>query len=381
MVCAKMVAECKHLATHGIDHTTASLSQQLKVVALTQGGHLPSDRFRIQQNIPHLRKYGVEVDEFPPFLPQYARLPGRLGDIRERYMLPYTLVKLILACVGRVPGAIASQRADLAWIGRTFVTGFEGLVRFVSSPRVLDVDDAIWLATPFGQRAAVRFAMKMDVVIASNSFIADWYSRYCKNVYIVPGGIDTGRFKPADNGSKADAEDFLIGWTGTSVNFHELYEIESALTNFLYDHPNARLRIIANTSPRFSKIPNGQFEFRRWTADTEGSDLSDLDVGIMPLRETEWTKGKNSNKMLCYMASGLPVVVSPVGTNNEILRLGNIGLAPGSLDDWYDCLKKLFNDRKAGFDMGARGRAIVEQGFSINVISRQLADIFHDIAG
>lgn len=381
MVCTKMVAERKLLATRGTDCPTASLSQDiLKVAALTQGGYLPSDRFRIRQNIPYLRKYGIEIDEFSPFLPQYTRLPGRLGDIRERYMLPYALVKLMLSCVGRVPGAIASHRTDLTWIGRTFITGFEGLVRFVRGPRVLDVDDAIWLTTPFGQRAAARFAMKMDAVIASNSFIADWYSQYCKSVYVVPGGIDTNRFKPADNGPKADADDFLIGWTGTSVNFHELYEIESVLASFLHDHPNTRLRIISNAPPRFTRIPSDRFEFRRWTADTEGSDLNDLDMGIMPLRETEWAKGKNSNKMLCYMASGLPVVVSPVGTNAEILRMGNIGFGPVSGDDWYVCLSSLLNDRSACIEMGAAGRTVVEREFSNAVISTKLARVFREMA-
>lgn len=352
----------------------------LRVTAFIQGGDLPSDRFRIIQNVPHLAKQGIRVTAYSPFLRLYARLPGRLGKIRERYLLPVTLVKTVLTIGGRISGTLASYRADLAWIGRSFVPGLENLVQFVKGPRVLDVDDAIWMTTPFGRGAAARFARKMDAVIANNSFVADWYSQYCKNVYVVPDGIDTERFKPADKALKSDTDNFVVGWTGTSVNFGELYNIEPALVRFLKDHPKARLRVISNEPPKFDDIPPAQLEFKQWTAEAEGTNLSDLDVGIMPMRETEWTKGKNSNKMLCYMASGLPVVVSPVGTNKEILALDDIGLAPDSLDSWYDCLTEILDNGTLRTDMGERGREIVERQFSIEIVSAQLAKIFREIA-
>lgn len=372
----------KQEATGGAAFVRQSrLPETLKVVALLQGRTTPSDRFRVRQNIPYLADLGIQVTGYTPFISSYSRLPGKFGKIRERYLPPIAVAKAILIIAGRARGTIASYRANLTWIGRSYIPGLEGLVRLVKGPRVLDVDDAIWMTTPLGRGAAARFARKMDAVIANNDFVADWYSQYCKNVYVVPDGIDIERFKPADKTLKSDSDNFIVGWTGTSVNFGEIYNIEPALVRFLKDHPKARLRIISNEPPKFCDIPLVQLEFRRWTAEAEGTNLSDLDVGIMPMRDNEWTRGKNSNKMLCYMASGLPVVVSPIGTNKEILGLGDIGLHPDSLDGWYDCLTKLFNDRMTRLAMGARGRAIIEREFSITVVSSQLARIFREIAG
>ena len=376
----KMVTERKQIVLNTTAHTYESISSGLlEVVALLQNGLTPSDRFRMRQNIPYLAELGVRVKGFTPFISPYSRLPGRLRYVRERYLFPISLMKAMLVVVGRIPGTIASYKADLTWIGRSYVPGLEGLVQLVRGPRVLDVDDAIWMTTPLGQGAAAKFAKKMDAVIANNDFVADWYSQYCRNVYVVPDGIDTNRFKRSDKKLQRDSDEFTIGWTGTASNYHELYRVELILARFLCNHPKTRLRVISNAFPKFKKIPSDQFEFRQWSAEAEGRNLNDLDVGIMPMCETEWTKGKNSNKMLCYMASGLPVVVSPVGTNKEILAMGDIGLAPDSMDGWYDCLVTLFNNRGIGAAMGMRGRAIVERTFSVTVVSAQLARIFHKI--
>ena len=355
-------------------------SSALEVVALTQKGPSPSARFRINQNIPHLAELGIWVRGYAPFLSTYSRLPGRLGKVRERYLFPVAIGKALLVAAGRVPGTIASYKADLTWINRSYVPGLEQMVRFVKGPRVLDVDDSVWLSTIFGQGAAAKFARQMDAVIAGNSYVADWYSQYCKNVHVVPDGIDTERFRPAAKPKESKTDGFVVGWTGTSVNFHELYRIEPALARFLKDHADAKLCIISNERPKFKQIPPAQLIYKRWAAATEATDLNDFDVGIMPLQETEWTRGKNSNKMLCYMASGLPVVVSLVGTNREILQMGEIGLAADAIDDWYGCLNLLFCDRNARLEMGNRGRQIIERNFSIRMVCGQLAKIFRTLA-
>lgn len=294
-------------------------------------------------------------------------------------MFPVALAKTLLVAAGRTPGTLASYRADLAWIGRTYIPGLEGLVRLVKGPRVLDVDDAIWMTTPLGRNAAAKFARQMDAVIAGNHYVADWYSQYCKNVQVVPDGIDTERFRPSAKDINSQAGDFVIGWTGTSVNFHELYRIEPALAKFLEDHADAKLCIISNAPPDFKQIPSAQLIYKRWSATREATDLNSFDVGIMPLQETEWTRGKNSNKMLCYMASGLPVVVSPIETNREIVQMGEIGLAANTNDDWYDCLKELYGSAKSRVQMGNAGRQVIEKHFSIDVVCKELARIFRGI--
>jgi glycosyltransferase involved in cell wall biosynthesis len=105
-----------------------------------------------------------------------------------------------------------------------------------------------------------------------------------------------------------------------------------------------------------------------------------MDVGLMPLPDTDWTRGKCAFKMISYMAVGLPVVVSPVGVNSEILRLGQVGLAAATSDEWYDALSALFADRSLAHAMGAEGRRVVSEHYSVTRNVSRLAEIFREVA-
>jgi len=358
----------------------ATLKTDLRVVALTAGHEDPASRFRIRQNIPHLGRLGIKVREFTPFVTQYPELPGRLGRIRRRYLLPLAVTQTALNVIARIPGTMASYKADVTWISRSYIPAMEQAIRLVKKPRVLDVDDAIWLTTPFGARTAARFARQMNAIVVANHYLADWYSNYCDRVFVISGGIDIARFRPRPDGMQSQDSKFVIGWTGTSGNFRELYKIEVALARFLVDHPDARLCIVSNTQPEFKIVPQAQLEFRRWREADEVADIQDFNVGIMPLHDSEWTRGKNSNKMLCYMACGLPVVVSPVGTNKEILEIGKIGFGATSLDDWYELVNQIYCNRDLGTSLGANGHDIVAQNFSAQAVSEQLAKVFRKLA-
>ncbi len=173
---------------------------------------------------------------------------------------------------------------------------------------------------------------------------------------------------------------FVIGWTGISSNYKYLYEIERALENFLKNTNDAVLLVVADEPPRFCRLQPRQVRFIKWSPVVEAEAVREMDVGLMPLSLNEWTRGKCSFKMLQYMASGVPVVVSPVGMNAELISMGEIGFSAENNTDWIDALYSLYKDRDLAHQLGVRGRSIVEQHFSRDVISAQIAQIFKGLA-
>jgi len=336
----------------------------IRIAALTGGQNTPSTRFRVRQHIEPLREQSLEVTEYIPRWGESCGLPS-----------PFKMVS-------RLPGVVGCRQADLVWLSRDLVQGYATFERMVKRPRILDVDDAIWLSRPFGRWAQPWIAKGMDAVIAGNDYLAEYYSRFCRTIFVVPTAIDTRRFvpRPSQEDSAESAESFVIGWTGLSSNYRYLEMIEPALKHFLDDHAEARLMLISNRPWRPSLIPAERIGWHPWTPQQEAALLSEMTVGLMPLPDTAWTRGKCSFKMLQYMAAGLPVVVSPVGMNRQILEKGPVGLAATTRDEWYQALDTLCRNRSLRRTMGQTGRKITEQFYSVEVISRRLAEIFRFIA-
>ena len=168
---------------------------------------------------------------------------------------------------------------------------------------------------------------------------------------------------------------------GTSDNFRYLYGIEGALGVVLESHRDARLRVISDVRPAFRELDGERVEFVRWTEEGEREALQGLAVGIMPLEDSVWARGKCSFKMLTYMASGVPVVASPVGMNAEVLGLGEIGFGAATRDEWIEALDVLLGDREKAREMGRRGREVAVRYFSVEALAPRLARELFSVAG
>ncbi len=336
-------------------------SESITLAALTGGFNRPSSRFRMRQYITRLAEHGVNVQEHIPFIEKTCYLPGPLKAIRH------------------IPALFRSRDADLVWLSRSFVKGYETFERFLRRPRVLDVDDAVWLGRPLGRFAVPDIARSMDAVIAGNSYLAEYFCRYCKKVYVIPTAIDLDRYKLRSQSAMESPEKFVIGWTGSVSNYKYLKTIEPALSRFLREHTRAEFMLISDRCWKHELLPPEKVRFIMWDREKEVSALHLMSVGIMPLTDDEWTRGKCSFKMLQYMAAGLPVIVSPVGMNLDVLQQGNIGFAADSPDEWYEALTALYEDWSLQVKLGLAGRKIVEQFYNADTIARELADIFKSL--
>ena len=280
----------------------------LSIAAYTGGRTVASARFRVRQLIGPMLAQGIAMHEYPAMFGPSRPCEGRCGPL-------WGLATL----AQRVPSVAQPDNADISLIQREMLSTFVTLESALKSPRVLDVDDAIWLH--MGDRRARRLATLVDSIICGNRNVAEYFSQWNPNVRIIHTAVDHTRFTPLQ---KEPSEKLVIGWSGAASAFAELYRIEPALATVLGRHHNVTLRIMADRKPRFTSVPEAQCEFVQWSPEVEVSAMQSMDIGIMPLEDTPWNRGKCAYKMLLYMGCGLPVIASPVGMNSDVLAMANV---------------------------------------------------------
>lgn len=333
----------------------------IKVAVFTGGKDVPSARFRIRQYKPILkRNYDIKLDEFSAKFGSYPP--------ENRLIRPIWGVSTVIE---RIPSIIKSYKYDVTFIQREMISTFKTLEAFTKNPRIFDVDDAIWVYK--NGNFVNKIAEICDSVICGNNFLANYFDKWNRNIKVLPTAVDTERFVPLEN--KSNKNKLIIGWTGGSNAFKYLYDIEEALASVLNENDNYKLRIVSNIMPKFTLIKKEKVGFLKWSPENEVTSIQEMNVGIMPLRDTVWERGKCSYKMLLYMSCGIPVVVSPYGMNNEVLSLGECGFGAAKNEEWTCILKYLLNNSLIEKRLGQNGRSIVENNYSLKVLSSKLSGI------
>jgi glycosyltransferase involved in cell wall biosynthesis len=338
----------------------------LKIIAYTGGHNAPSRIPRVQHYIEPLKQWGVNMQECPSRAGLYPP--------EKRWQRP--LWGLWSLCE-RGPDVVRSFRYDISFFQRELLSTFVTWEPLTKHPRVFDIDDAIWVHR--GGYFARRLARHCDHIICGNRFLAEEFSRWNPNVTILPTSVDVGTFTPRAELPKA--RDPIIGWIGLSSHFGYLYRVERALREVLRRHPGTVLRIISDRPPKFQSLPGNQIQYIRWTAENQVHLIQEMTIGIMPLDDTVVSRGKCSFKMLLYMACELPVVVSPIGMNAEVLEKGRVGFGAASERDWVDHLEVLHRNPELGFQMGRVGREVVLKNYSVDALAPQLAKTLWRVTG
>lgn len=350
----------------------------IKVAALTPGVNTPSSRFRVRQFIAPLSKMGVEVTEYASQVEKAEPLPWIGTRVRARYVFPLFVAWEAAKMALRIPDVYRARTADIVWLQRELISGVISLEPFIKRPLIFDVDDAIWTSPPFGRSSMAKLAGMAEVVVVGNEYLAMWFGKHAKRIEIIPTAIDTDQFSPADRTTLT--EKFVVGWTGTGGNLSYLYEIEEPLSLFLAKHSDAELHVISDRKAVFQKLPSCQVKCIKWAPEVEAVGLKRWDVGLMPLTDDEFTRGKCSFKMLQYMSTGLSVVVSPVGMNCELLSKGTIGFPASSNNEWFESLEWLYLHRNESKRMGMCGRDIVEREYSQSIVCSKLRSVIESVA-
>ncbi|OUR75195.1 hypothetical protein A9Q75_17990 [Colwellia psychrerythraea] len=331
--------------------------KKVNVLALTLGEHTPSSRFRIRKLIPELSNYGIGVDEI------YAKFGSHppAGFINRLYWLPKTLMNSL----ERVNKA---NNYDICFLQKPLVSTLITFEPLIKPPFVFDVDDAIHL----GKRgwAMDKIAKKASHVICGNDFLAEHYQQF-SDVTILPTAVDTDYFIP----STQFYSELIVGWSGSSSGFKYLYQIEAQLVVVLKRFPTLKIKIVSNEAPKFTLIDPARIIYEKWTSATEVKAIQNFSVGLMPLDDNLWERGKCSYKMLTYMAVGVPVVVSNVGMNKTVMSHGQCGHLVSNADDWIDSISELLMSQTLRCTMGKVGRSTVCEHYSNKVLVPKLAQL------
>jgi glycosyltransferase involved in cell wall biosynthesis len=334
-------------------------ARPVRVAAFTCGLNIPGARFRVRQYILALARDGIAVSEYWPGLGAY---PPPTRWIRPAW-LAGTLAQ-------RLPQVALSWNADLTWIYREMVSTLVTLEGLTRRPRLLDIDDSVHLHR--GGRTARRLAKLVDGVVVANSFLAETWRQWSPTVEILPMGIDADLYLPEPFPEKP-----VIGWLGSPANFPYLEKITPALAEILRLFPTAAIAVCSEVRPNLGRLP---ITFVPWSAAIERPFLASLTVGLAPIEDTDWGRGKFSYKLLQYMASGRPCVASPVGTNRELLAQAPIGLSASTDAQWIEAISTILSDHRTAEQMGAAARALAVSEYSIEVLAPRLAGIIRRYA-
>jgi glycosyltransferase involved in cell wall biosynthesis len=251
---------------------------------------------------------------------------------------------------------------------------FEFLVKKILRKKIIyDFDDAIWL--PVISDGNKKFAflksyskfskiIKLsDVVIAGNEYLADYARQFNNNVHVIPSCIDLDLNIPDREKNKKDGK-ICIGWSGSETTLIHLLILKDVLASIQKKYGGkVYFKVISNRND--FEIPGVNVKSVKWQKETEADELSEFDIGIMPLPDNEWSKGKCSMKGIQYMGLAIPAVMSNIGMNKEVIEHGTNGMLADTENDWMQALSLLVENEEMRRKLGDAGRQTVEEKYSI----------------
>jgi glycosyltransferase involved in cell wall biosynthesis len=332
---------------------------------------------RMLQFIPQLEAAGATVIVEPFFGNSYLRNYFSSGS--------KSALNTLLSFARRIFALRKLWRADLVWIEKELFPFIPGVAERIAglggAPYVVDYDDAIFhnyeLLSNRGARTLL--ANKLDALLkgascvtAGNQYLADYAEAHgAPRILIVPTVVDIERYalRPAPDQAR-----LRIGWIGTPRNASYLEPVIAALDRLLGLIPHCLVTIGA---PRLDRLGARQ-ERHDWSEDTEAELLAGVDIGVMPLPDEPFERGKCGYKLIQYMAAGRPVVASPVGVNHAIVS-PDVGFLAETEDEWASAIETLARDPALRARIGAAGRHKVERCYSLQAVGPQLVSLFAEL--
>lgn len=347
----------------------------MRVLALPRYSSLgSSSRTRFYQYVPYLTSCGIEIQVMPLLGDEYIRA--------LYFMEKQSFLSIAKGYINRVGAYIKSNSFDLLWIEKELFPWLpswaERILNLRDIPYVVDYDDAVYhrydlhrdplIRALLGKSIAVAMQHAATVVVG-NDYLAEYASKAgVHNIEYLPTVVNVDRYPINKNQSKQ----FRIGWIGSPITAPYLGLIKDALDEVRLQ--TGACMVLIGAGDR-DPLPGLEKERFTWSEESEVANIQSCDVGIMPLPDEPFTRGKCGYKLVQYMAAGLPVVASPVGINSRIVDAGKTGFLASSKEEWIQALVMLFHNAGMRSIMGKAGREKVEKEYSLQITAPRLLDI------
>lgn len=354
----------------------------MKVLAFLKYGSLAaSTRQRLVQYEPSLAGAGIEVEYLPLLDNDHLR---RLAAGRKAS--PTVTARRY---VHRMYQLLTRRDFDLLWVHCElfpYLPGlFERLAAATGKPIVFDYDDAIFHMYDSSGNPVVRALLgrklqpllkRASLCCCGNRYLLDYASRFSPDTMLLPTVVDTEIYRPAE--PRPPSAPVTIGWIGSPSTWPYVRPLLPLLRE-LAETGGVRVRVVgAGPGARADAFPG--LDLVEWCEESEVDEVRAMDIGIMPLPDDIWARGKCGYKLIQYMACALPVVASPVGVNCEIIAPGDNGFLADGEQEWRDALVRLIDDAELRRTYGAAGRRRVEELYSLQVHAPRLVAALRSLA-
>jgi glycosyltransferase involved in cell wall biosynthesis len=357
------------------------VKNRIYIIAPYPRGKAPSQRFRFEQYIPYLEDEGFEVHFYSFLSPktwdilytekQYLKkTTGILAGFFNRWTLLFRLVNAKHIFIHR----------EMAQIGPPIFEFI--LAKILRKKYIYDFDDAIWLPNYSEGNAKfqkLKYYKKVNQCIkwankitAGNEYLMHYAKQLNKHVQIIPTTVDLENHHNIN--ISYERKTINIGWTGTHTTLHYLEEIVPSILK-LNEKYSFNFIVIANQAPTFA-IPN--LTFIPWKKETEIEDLAKIDIGVMPLKNDKWAKGKCGFKALQYMSLGIPTIASAVGVNSSIIKDGENGFLIEKPEDWFSKIALLLDNLNLRKEIGQAGMETVKYNYSVEANKSKYLNLFKE---
>ena len=352
----------------------------MKVTAFTRyGARAASTRQRFVQYFPALREAGIEVEHLPLLDDDYVASLAT-GE-------SYPATRVLGAYARRLRQLLASRDSDLYWVYvelLPYIPALPERLAAAGKPIVYDFDDAFFHSYDQSGNPLVRALLggkhaaqlkRAAACACGNAYIERFAARHCDRTIVLPTVVDTDAYRPA---GKAGTNPLTIGWIGSPTTWPGVRPILPVLEDICGRHHARFLVIGAGRDAERDVFPG--MVLRDWSEATEIEDVQAMDIGIMPLLDRPFERGKSGYKLIQYMACGLPAVASPIGVNTQILENDVNGFLASSPHEWRDVLASLLDNSGLRARLGSAGRARAVHEFSLDSQKARLIDLLKSSA-
>lgn len=350
---------------------------EIKILGLAlYGPQAASHRVRLGQYVTGLRRVGIDLQIHSLLDDAYVakRFAGARASASDFFTNVWSRVKLLLD----------SDRFDMAIVHCELLPLFPAWVerRLIKIPYIYDFDDAFFLRYRVGRLSRLEFFLgsKFDsfvsgaaAITAGNQFLADYALRHGRNVTLLPSVVDTSIFRPLALSDRRDT--FTVGWIGSPSTAIYLRQLVDPLAQLATECP-IRLVVVGGAAP---SIPGVEVVELPWSSSTEVAVINSFDVGVMPLNDDEWARGKCAFKLIQYMACGVPVIASRVGANVDVVK-PDCGLLTDGPESWVSALRLMLHDRPLRTQMSEACRRRVVESYSLELMVPKLADVIRSVS-